>query len=359
IRFLLICKRYYINKDLLVDRYGRNFELPVRLGELGHKGFVLAADYRRADVEPFEERGIRFESSRLSVTRPLEFFRRSREAVRSLAPEVIIASGDTHLGLLGMVVARLHGVPFVFDVYDNYEAFASARIPGMKWIFRFVVRRANLVLCVSTALARKLRPLTDRTLVIGNGVDPTVFYARDRRAARETLGIGADEKVVIYVGGITDTRGVRELIDAIGLLVGDGIAIRLLIVGRNQSSFDLGEPWVDYRGVVPHDRVPVYLSAADIAVLPYLPDEWGTYTHPTKLAEYMACGVPVVATEILGYREIDTLSGIRWCQPGDVGAMKSAILDQLTQPLPTDGPFGLLWEDYVRRLDRGLAQIRR
>ena len=356
-RFLLICKRYYTNKDLILDRYGRNYHLPVGLGEHGHVGLVLAADYECQKVPSFTDSGVTFESHSLCFRSPTVFARAVFAASRAFGPSVVVASGDVHLGLFGLLVARRCRVPFVFDVYDNYETFASARIPGFKHLYRWVVSRADLVVCVSSALGRELRPLTERTVTVGNGVDPGSFYPRDRRECREKLGIGEQENVVVYIGGISDTRGVRELIESVGALRSEGRRLSLLIAGINDSSLSLDEPWVDYRGEVAHEKVPELLSAADVAVLPYLDEPWGRFTHPTKLAEYLASGTPVVATELAGYRELEGLSGVRWCRPGDVRQMAEAIGLQLDDPTPTELSPALTWDGFVDHLERHLVDL--
>ena len=213
-KFSLLCKRYYTNKDLLKDRFGRLYHLPVQLGARGHEGYVLAVDYRSNESAALREENVAFHSLPFRPHRPIAALRGVYRRLGEFRPDIVIASGDTHLGFLGLVLARRLGVPFAFDVYDDYTAFASGRIPGMKWLFYQVVHRADLVICANPILCARLSSSNPAACVIENGVDPDLFHPLEKSMARSALGLPQDEAMIGFFGSIETNRGVDTLIEA-------------------------------------------------------------------------------------------------------------------------------------------------
>jgi len=324
-RILILCKRHYTNKDLMSDRFGRLYHIPMHLGRHGQEVLVLAADYRSSVPANLVEPSVEFRSLPVS---PLSLFRYLRdvdETAKDFEPDIVLASGDTPLGLAGSRLSRRVGARFVFDVYDNYQAFASARVPGMRRRFRSLVSSADLVLAVSESLRELLGPGVN-SLVLSNGVDTEVFRPMDKAEQRARLGIADDEVIVGYVGGVVENRGIETLIEAVGLL--DEPA-RLVLAGPVDGKVDhRGTDWVDYRGVIPHAEVASLINVCDVAVLPYPDSNWARYTNANKLHEYLACEVPVVVTDISDYRQW-AASPEAVCRPSDPGDMARAIEFQL------------------------------
>ena len=93
--------------------------------------------------------------------------------------------------MLGGWLARRLGVPFVADLYDNFEGFGQARIPGFVRAFRSAVRRAHLVFTTSEPLRemveKQYRP-EGRVIAMPSTVDTSVFCARDKQLCRQELG---------------------------------------------------------------------------------------------------------------------------------------------------------------------------
>ena len=332
-RFFLLFKRHHTNKDLLADRFGRLFHLPVELGKLGHEGLVIAADYQVGRRDNLVEHGVEFRTEPLSALRLPMFLLRVVGQARRFKPEVVLASGDIHLGAIGLWLSRRLRVPFVFDVYDNYEAFESARIPGFRWLYHRTLRKADLVVCVGATLERLVRRYSQSTVIISNGVDSGVFRPMDPVLARSTLEIPDTGPAVGYFGAIAGNRGVEVLVEAVRMLRAERTEIRLLLAGVMDTDIDLNEDWIDYRDVVAQDTVPVLINACDVVVIPYLSDPWSEYTYAYKLAEYLACNVPVVATRVSNYEDLLEGAPAAICSPGDPKALATAIRAQLSDPV--------------------------
>lgn len=138
--------------------------------------------------------------------------------------------------------------------------------------------------------------------VIPNGVDLERFAPRDRLEARRALGLPLDGRLLVTVAHLKVTKGHGEVVEALARLPAD---VRLVIVGgdldRGQyraalagtiRRLGLGDR-IDLVGRQPYDRVPLYLSAADVVVL-------ASYREgcPNVVLEGLASGRPVVATRV-------------------------------------------------------------
>jgi len=71
--------------------------------------------------------------------------------------DVIWACSDSIYGIIGNWPSRRFHVPLVFDLYDDFEYFLAAKLPGIKQAYRHVVRKSDVVTCVSHPLHRLVR----------------------------------------------------------------------------------------------------------------------------------------------------------------------------------------------------------
>ena len=192
-----------------------------------------------------------------------------------------------------------------------------------------VFAAASLLVAVSDGVAAYLRgriELPDKVEVVPNGVDPDRFQMSPppRQDRRFTVG---------FLGTLKAWHGLRVLVEAFSSLARDDSRARLLVVGDGPE-----RPWLErdlaarglsararLAGAVAPAEVPALLAEMDVGVAPYpqLPD---FYFSPLKVVEYMAAGVPVVASRL---GEIDHLlshgqAGLL-CPPGDHEALSAAL----------------------------------
>ena len=325
-RVLLLCKRFYTNKDLILDRYGRLFHLPVQLGQKGWDVLVLATSYRNNDRAEYQQGSTSFQTVALTPASAPGYLSELRSLMAQFSPDVVIASGDSHFGWIGKKLARKFEVPFAFDVYDNYRTFASARLPGMGRVLDRALSEADLVVFVSKAMS-DLYPKVAESIVIPNGVDPTIFSPRNRASSREETGLGLEEIVVGYFGALERDRGLETLFAAVSQLRDRGVPAKVLLAGESGIGHRFPE-FVEYRGFLEQGLVPAMIGSCDVVVLPYPDTDWARYTSPNKLYEYLACGVPAVVTDISDYREVLGVSDAV-SRPGDASDMARAIEFQL------------------------------
>jgi glycosyltransferase involved in cell wall biosynthesis len=191
-----------------------------------------------------------------------------------------------------------------------------------------VFAAATTLIAVSEAVKTYLMNYVDssKVHVIPNGVNPTRFPALRPATQPETLTVG-------FVGSLKPWHGLPILTAAFAQLRQRVPEAKLLIVGdgpeRDNLETELAAYGLDshtqFTGAVNPDAVPKLLARMDVAVAPY-PAQSDFYFSPLKVYEYMAAGLPVVASRIGQLADlIDTgVNGIL-CPPGDAIALAEAL----------------------------------
>lgn len=357
-RIALLCKRYYTNRDLVSDRFGRLYHLPLELSKLGHSALVVAADYRSLRRETITDGEMQIHSVPMLAGGGLGFMTSAYSAIKSFQPDILVASSDIHFGVLGGLFAKRLNIPFAFDIYDDYSVFRLAKIPGMRTAFSAALKRADLLISASAPLAHKLAGLNRSVTVIENGVDQSIFRPLPKASARDELGIPQRETVIGFFGSIAKNRGIEQLIEARQIISQIRPATRLLLAGAIRVPLQLEVPGVDYRGVLPQHQLPSLINACDVVVVPYLPDPQVDMSNACKIAEYVACSVPVVTTRVSNFAEIFAEAPQAVCEPGDPQALAQAILRQIEAPqrLPFNSrPFS--WSALAQKLEGELLAL--
>jgi glycosyltransferase involved in cell wall biosynthesis len=189
-----------------------------------------------------------------------------------------------------------------------------SRDPGRRRRILAALDAAQRVFAVSDSLRRHVVALgadAGKIRVVGNGVDTALFRAEDRRAARERLGLPGDATVLVSVGALVERKGFHRVIECLPELLQKWPGLRFLIVGGASSEGDtrraleqqvaelgLGHA-VIFLGAVSPDELRWPLSAADVFVLATRNEGWANV-----LLEALACGLPVVTTDVGGNAEV-------------------------------------------------------
>ncbi|MFC1837838.1 glycosyltransferase [Thermodesulfobacteriota bacterium] len=306
---------------------------------MGHEGIVIAADLHTSQEETRLIEGIAFHSIPLSVTSFFSFWKKAQLILQEFRPELLLASSDSYFGYLGMRLAKQLNIPFIFDVYDNYTAFGTNKIPGMKSLFFKTVRNADLVITAGKSLHDFLKQNAKSIKSVENGYAPTLFHPIPQNEAKSKLGILAKEKVIGYFGSLEPDLGIEDLIEAVQLLKHEFPDIHLMIAGRNKLHIDFKTHNIDYRGFLPQEKIPLLINACDVVVIPYTPSRMKQWCNACKIAEYVACNRPVVVTDIADHASIFSTVPQSLCEPGNPSSMANAIRAQLISPkiLSNDG----------------------
>jgi glycosyltransferase involved in cell wall biosynthesis len=239
---------------------------------------------------------------------PLLLYWASRRALgRLLADGLAFDAIDAHYvypdGVAAVWLGRHFGKPVVITARgSDVTELPDYAVP--RWFIRRAVARADGLVGVSSALRDRLIELgadPARAVVLRNGVDTAAFHPVDRDAARAALGL--TRPTLVSVGGLVERKGHHRTIEAMLelpefdlIIVGEGperVALEAQI-----SSLGLGGR-VRLLGPHPHARLPQFYGAADAMVLASSREGWANV-----LLESMACGTPVVASNIPGNPEV-------------------------------------------------------
>ncbi len=205
-------------------------------------------------------------------------------------------------GIIGVLVKALFRKPLIVHVRGSDFNLFATRDSFFRALTRIILRQADRVLCTSESSRAGLleafpRLNRDKFLVTYNSVDASQFHPIPEGEARRMLGIPTGLHF-LFVGNLVREKGVLELIDAVRHLPESlrGKAT-LHIIGSGPLEKDLsvqsdGRLWV-YHRAVPHPRIPLYLNAANLLILPS--DREGT---PNVVLEALSCGTPVLATRV-------------------------------------------------------------
>lgn len=210
-------------------------------------------------------------------------------------------------------LARRWGVPIVQEVNVTTEI---GRLRPLvlrdltQRLEQWMIRNSEAFITVSREFRRMMTRdgfPAERVYVCQNAIDPADFNPETVEPAVRPVGLNAEAPVVGYVGAFVPyhrldmlvecARSMRDDHDVVWLLVGDGVdrpRIEDLI-----DDFGLHDAfWLP--GRVPHERVPKYVKAMDVAVLP----SSETFNSPMKLFEYMGMGRAVVAPRTPAIAEV-------------------------------------------------------
>jgi glycosyltransferase involved in cell wall biosynthesis len=158
----------------------------------------------------------------------------------------------------------------------------------------------------------------EKIVVVSNGANTSLFKPLKQETCRKELGLDLEIPYICFVGNLAPWQGVEYLVKAAPSILCRFPECRFLIVGDGVMKDDLfklcSELGVEDRfiftGVIAYDRVPLYVNASDTCTAPFIFARNAKIgLSPLKLYEYMACGKPVVASNISGVSDVLEASG--------------------------------------------------
>lgn len=211
-------------------------------------------------------------------------------------------------GVAAALLARHFKRPFTVTARGS-DLNLLTRYAVPRRLMQWTARRAAASIGVSSALVDILRGWgvdASRLHVMRNGVDLERFTPLPQAEMRQALGVSGSP-VLIAVGNLVELKGHRLMIEALVDLQQTHPEVQLLIVGNGPERASLEdharalEVWsrVRFVGSVDNSHLARWYSAADLLVQASSREGWANV-----LLEAMACGTPVVATDVGGCREI-------------------------------------------------------
>ncbi|MFH1931661.1 MAG: glycosyltransferase [Pseudomonadota bacterium] len=202
-------------------------------------------------------------------------------------PDIIHAHFGTLTGFVSGIVAQITNVPLVvtFRGSDLNPSPSDGKLRSVfqKILSHIAALSAKTNICVSCQLKKRLWWCRWKTKVIPTGVDLAFFKPIRKDEARQALGWGKNERIVLFNAGLSPEvkrldiaeKAVKAMKERIG-------NVRFVVL----------------RGDVSHDKVPIYLSGADCLLL--TSDYEGS---PDIVKEALACNLPIVSVDVGDVRE--------------------------------------------------------
>ena len=359
-RILILCKRQYTGRDLLNDRYGRLYALPIGLAARGHNVVVVTSSYRKRGAVNRIEDGVRWCSIDL-LPWPFAIEMAWQAIGEAFKPDVVVASSDAPHLIWGARFAHRMERPIVLDFYDDYEAFGLTRLPGLCRALRKACVRADAVMAVSGALADMLpsRGIDQQRIhLLENGVPFDFALKMNREEARRELRLPAEVPLVGTAGALTTSRGIGDLLKAVDLLQKQRPDLRLVLAGPRDAVLSSTMPpnTIDL-GHLSHAMVAVLFRALDVGVICNRDGAFARACYPMRLAEMVASGTPVVAADLGEVsRLLMTRPDARY-SPGYPDTLATRIAVQLDAPRPLDPALAKDWPLLSARLEAILEGV--
>jgi glycosyltransferase involved in cell wall biosynthesis len=246
--------------------------------------------------------------------------------LREFRPDVVIGM-YLLTNYLALRASKKAGKPLVVLILEpNYEMIPWSLLrPIGKIIERRTFKEADSVIVINEALrdyAIRMGARPEKTHVIRAGIDTEHFGRNvDGSAVRQQYGFGERDTVLFFMGWLYHFSGLHEVLKEMAKCKRDGLGVKLLIVGDGDALEELQrereelglEDYVAFAGKQPYKKIPEFIAASDICLLPAHDNAIMHDIVPIKMYEYMAMGKPVIATRLHGVmREFGDDNGVLW-----------------------------------------------
>ncbi len=278
-----------------------------------------------------------------------------RRQIKTSKPNVFYIRA-TGFGIGPLIAARINKIPVVLEVNGNWKdehrfAITHYAVPK-KYFVALINSLRGFSLNIACRIARYIVVVTpnianfliqnrisdsEKILVVQNGVNIDLFRPLDKISCKESLGLQPDYDYIGFIGTLSAWQGVEDLIMAYAdlnkkltrkiylLIVGDGPEYRRC--NEMSEKLMLGNS-VIFTGAQPYSSIPQYMGACSVLVAPKKP----IACSPLKIYEYMACGRPIIASDIEDLQFIEKQGVGILFSPGDVIDLASKLQKLLELP---------------------------
>jgi glycosyltransferase involved in cell wall biosynthesis len=299
-------------------------------------------------------------------------FKTFLESVKS--SDLIHVHGHPYLSsLIAAKIAKKYGKPVVLTQHNTFIEYEGILWDHVEWlndcaIGKQVLKEADKIIVVSNATKNYVLSLgadPEKIEVLHNGVDLNRFRPLTgvKDEMRKKLGIRQDASVVLTVRRLVYKNGIDTLLESAKLAVKKNPKLVFVVVGKGPDLEEVKERIVQLgmqrkfrlTGFVSDGDLPFYYNVADFFVLPSKSGEG----LPLVALEAMACGVPVIATNVGGISEVMNEDYGKLVPPNSPDSLADAILDfarkdlaVLKKDLRTMMERRYSWDKNVERLVR-------
>lgn len=241
------------------------------------------------------------------IPNTFRMIRKLRQLIKIENIDVVLGFMPRLYGGFSALFSKSYDIPFILDVSDFEYYTPFWRL--FRRIDREAIFRADLITVINNFLKNYLIELgisPNRIKCIPNGIDFRLFNPNLKGS--EIRDKYKDRPIVLHIGGL---YSINLVLSAMPLIVEKNPNVLFLFVGPNKR--DYYENLVSktkykdnftFIESVPHERVPEYIAATDICILTFKKSKYTDYSQPFKILEYLACGKPIISTDLLGVRDI-------------------------------------------------------
>lgn len=291
-------KRFGANKDMPVQNFGRQIRLFESLTK-EHKIDFLCADFKKLESKKISRNGIDYYIEPLSLFNSNRFLRKLNELIKINSYNLIVASTSPIIGIIAYYYSRKYKIQMLYDLQDSFAAYDEYKIPFISIIDKWVIRKSDIVVCVSESLKKKISNFRKKpAYVIQNGFETDLFKPIDKNTARKKLKLPLKSKIIVYIGHLEKLKGADILLGAVNKVRNFYPDTFLLLSGQIEKDVNIRQKNIIFMEFPKREEVVLGINSADVAVIPNIENEFSKYCFPYKLVEYMACKVPIVATDI-------------------------------------------------------------
>ena len=233
---------------------------------------------------------------------------------------LILRIGQTPI--VPLVLSFLIKVPLIFKTLAKYSEYSGeynwkGRIFHNIWLplLKTTIKRAAVVDTVSIPyidwLHYKFGISKDKLILIPNGSNIEHFFPGDQKISRQKLNLNTFDHLIGYIGALSRNRNIEMLIKSIKFIECNG-SVGLIFVGDGKEKNELKKlakkegiaDRVIFAGHVSYELVPEYMKAMDIAadltlIAMKIGNNWSNSSYSQKIPQYLACGLPVIAWDVI------------------------------------------------------------
>lgn len=255
-----------------------------------------------------------------------------------------------------MVAGSLGEERLIYYCVDEYAAFAGVDSDALGELEEQLLRRADLVVVSAERLYVSKSQRNARTVLVRHGVDYETFRRAldcDTQVPHEIASL--PKPVLGYFGLMSSDWVDLELLEAVARHFATGSLVLLGKVAMDVSALQR-LPNVHLLGRKPYEGLPAYCKGFDVGLIPFPINEVTLNANPLKAREYVAAGLPVVATAIPEVRHVSHCR-IGHDRQSFIEQVEAALADSTSRQARSDSMRGESWEARLHQIEQELVGL--
>ncbi len=211
-------------------------------------------------------------------------------------------------GVIGVILKKLLGKKLILTERGS-SAHLALKNKVMKATLLYILKNCDMITANNRHQIEQFHQLGIRKsmVTVPNGIDMKLFRVMDKKICKKKVRFTENEHALVYVGRLVEDKGLEELIQIMHGVKKRRKDVKCYLIGSGRLGARLKkevkdlqlEDTIMFLGSIPQKEIPYYLNAADALILPSLREG-----RPNSVAEALACGTFVIASDIPGCREL-------------------------------------------------------